>query len=211
MPRATWDSIGSRLYHVGVDRGMLYVNNTFAPWNGLVNVTEAPDGGVATPYYLDGQKVMNIDAGENFKGSIQAFSAPIEFAPCIGRGVLSPALYAADQPKLPFNFSYRTLIGNDLDGTSFAYRVHLVYNALAQNSDFVHKAITDSPSPSTYSWNIVTSPIAVPGRRPTAHLVFDTRQNGSTVMTALENILYGDISDDPRMPSATDLITLLSS
>lgn len=211
MPKAVWNTIGNRLYHVGVDRGMLYTTFQAAPWNGLVSITESPDSGDATPYYLDGQKALNIAAGENFNGSIQAFSAPIEFASCVGRLKMSPALYAANQSKQPFGFSYRTVIGNDSAGSAFAYKVHLVYNALAQISDFSNATISDKTDASTYSWNVVTSPIAVPGYRPTAHLVFDSRKNSVDILNALEDILYGDDDNNPRMPTASELITLLAS
>ncbi len=152
-----------------------------------------------------------IAAGEDFNGTIQAFSAPLEFAPCVGRQQISPALYVAEQPKQVFGFSYRTLIGDDVSGSDFGYRVNLVYNAVAKSSDFIHETIVANVSAKTYSWDIVTSPIEVPGYRPTAHLVFDTRKNSTDVMSALETILYGDNTHDPRMPSVQEIITLLAS
>lgn len=211
MPRATWDDIGARLFHTGIDRGMLYTDVASVPWNGLVSVTESPNGGDAKPYYLDGQKILNIAAGEDFDGTIEAFFAPIEFASCVGNLVLSPALYATDQPRKTFNFSYRTLVGNDLSGINLAYKVHIVFNALASASDFTHGTLTDANNPQSYSWGITTSPVIVPGYRPTAHLVFDTRTNGDTVMSALENILYGNDTDAPRLPAVSEIVTLLAS
>lgn len=211
MPRATWNDAGTRLYHTGVDRGMLYTSLFSVPWNGLVSVTESPDGGDPVPYYLDGRKVLNISASENYKGTIQAFSAPLEFAPCAGRLLLSPALYAADQPKETFGFSYRTLVGNDLAGTDYAYKVHVVYGVTGKMSDFAHETVADKVNPRTYSWDINAVPVPVPGYRPTAHLSFDTRKNSSDVMTALEAILYGDDINDPRMPVVSELVTLLAS
>ena len=211
MARAVWNDVGARLYHIGVDRGMLYTSLSSVPWSGLVSVTESPSGGDVTPYYLDGQKILNIAAGEDFNCSIQTFAAPVEFAPCAGWLVLSPALYATDQPKETFGFSYRTIVGNDQSGSDFAYRVHLVYNALAQTSDFSHETITESVSPKTHSWNITTSPVTIPGYRPTAHFVFDTRKNSADVMTALEDILYGNDTTGPRLPATSELVALLAS
>lgn len=211
MPRVTWDDAGFRFYQAGVDRGMLYAPNVSAAWSGLVSVTESPSGGESTSYYVDGQKVLNTASGENFNGVIEAFSAPGEFASCLGRIEISPALFVTNQPRTPFSFSYRTLIGNDLSGTEYGYKVHLVYNALAQGTDYANETVTDTPKPRTYSWNIVTSPIDVPGCRPTAHLIFDTTKNSGTAISSLEDILYGDDTGDPRMPTVTELITLLGS
>jgi hypothetical protein len=211
MPRVIWDDTGLRLYHAGVDRGMLYAPNFAVSWSGLVSVTESPSGGDATPYYVDGLKVLNVASGEDFAGIIEALSAPDEFAPCLGRLEISPALFALNQPRVPFGFSYRTLIGNDLAGTGYGYRIHLVYNALAQGTDYVNETAADTPKVRTYSWNFVTNPVDVPGYRPTAHVVFDTTKIDSTVIASLEDILYGNNASDPRMPAASELITLLGS
>jgi hypothetical protein len=213
MATATWDDVGSRLYQTGVDRGMLYVNDTIplsVPWNGLVSVTETPSGGDPQPYYLDGRKILNVPAGEDFAATIVSFSPPFEFAACSGRFRLSNGLYSTCQPKKTFGFSYRTLIGNDVAGNDFAYKVHVVYNALAQLSDFTNSTITDSPAPTAYSWTITTTPVTVPGSKSTAHIIFDTRFVNASVMNVVEDILYGDYYNDPRLPSALELSALLS-
>lgn len=212
MSRVTWGNVGQRLFHAGVDRGMLYIGSYVAvPWTGLVSVSEAATGGDPQPYYLDGQKILNIAAAEEFEATITAFSSPLEFASCAGRMQVSPGLYATDQPKQTFGFSYRTLIGNDVMGTAFAYKVHVVYNALAQISDFSHGTLDESPSADSYSWVIDTVPVTVDGYRPTAHIVIDSRLNSSDILLQVENILYGDDDDDPRFPSAQELVTLLAS
>jgi hypothetical protein len=212
MSRVTWDASGQRLFHAGVDRGMLYVGAAVAvPWSGLLSVTESPTGGDGQPYYLDGQKVLNIPAGQDFAATIETFGAPDEFAPCAGRFLLAAGLYASDQPKQTFGFSYRTLIGNDVAGTSFAYKVHIVFNALAKIADFTHTTVSETPSAETYSFDISTVPIAISLRRPTAHVVFDSRHVSSSTLFSIEDILYGDDVDDPRLPTATELATLLAT
>jgi hypothetical protein len=212
MTRVTWDDLGSRLYQAGVDRGMLYTGSDIpeaSVWDGLVSITQGGDGGDPQPYYLDGQKILNIPSGENYSATIEAFSAPIEFALCVGRNRISTGLFAADQPRKTFGFSYRTLIGNGSAGTAYGYKIHVVYNATAQGSDFTHETLTDSPQASVHSWSISTCPIAVPGHRPTAHFIFDTRLNSKTGVADIEDILYGNDDDDPRLPTEEELATLL--
>src|SRR5262249_5926841 len=100
MARVVWDDTGERLYQVGVDRGMLYLDPGIAvAWVGLVSMTENPSGGDAQLYYLDGTAILNTPLGEDFAGAIEAFAAPAEFAPCAGRARLSNGLYAGEQPK----------------------------------------------------------------------------------------------------------------
>jgi len=211
MPRATWDDAGTRLFHAGVDRGMLYVGaNVAVPWSGLTSVTEAPTGGTPQDYFLDGRKILSVSSSEEFTAKIESFASPLEFAPCAGRSEISPAFYIADQPRQSFGFSYRTMIGNDVSGVDFAYKVHLVYNALAQISDFTHGTTTNTANVSTYSWAITTIPVIVTGYKPASHFVADSRTMDPTVLSELEAILYGDDSNGPRFLSAQEFLTLTS-
>jgi hypothetical protein len=176
-----------------------------------VKVTESPIGGDANPYYLDGQVVLNIPAGENFSATLEAFAFPLEFAPCAGRLQLGAGLYASDQPKISFGFSYRTLLADDVEGTTLGYRIHVVYGATAKISDFAHETESDSVSLKTYSWLITTVPVEVPNFRPTAHFVVDTRRVTLDTLNAVEAILYGDDNNDARLPTGIELNTLLTS
>jgi hypothetical protein len=212
MTRVVWDDLGKRLYHTGVDRGMLYISDAIpvaVPWNGLVSVTESPGGGIGQPYYIDGQKVLNVPSGEDFSATIESYAAPLEFAPCAGRIQLSTGLFSADQPKKPFGFSYRTRIGNDTGGVSFAYKIHIVYNALAKIADFTHGTDTATPTTSTHSWDISTVPVSVTGYKPMAHFVVDSRLVTSAALSAIENVLYGTDTSSPRIPDPAELIGII--
>ena len=211
MTRVTWDASGQRLYQTGIDRGMMYLaDGTVSTWNGLVSVTEAPSGGDPVATFLDGQKVLDIPAGENYEGTIESISLPLDAAACAGWGILQYGLYASNQPKMTFGFSYRTLIGNDVSGTDFAYRIHLIFNCTARSADFTHETITDQPSVKPYSRQLTAVPVAFSGRRPTAHVVFDTRIQTPPTITAIEALLYGDDETDAVMPT-TDQVSLLLS
>ena len=212
MTRATWDDTGNRLFHTGVDRGMLYTGDEIplaVSWSGLASVTEATVGGDPSAYYLDGRKILNIPAGENFAGTIETFATPDEFMPCAGWSRLSPGLYATDQPRQKFHFSYRTLIGNDVSGPNLGYKVHVVYNATAQVSPFTHSTLTNDPSPKTITGSFTTYPVAIQGFRPTSHFIFDTRKIDPAVITALENLLYGDDDNDPKLPTIQEISAFL--
>lgn len=212
MTRVNWDVSGQRLFHTGVDRGMLYVGVAAGvPWNGLASVTETRTGGDAQPVYLDGRKVQNTAGEEDFGATIETFTFPIEFSGCAGRVQLAQGLYAADQPKQPFAFSYRTLIGNDLVGPRFAYRIHVVYNAIGNIADFTHETVAASPAVKTYSGQISTVPFPVTGYRPTSHVIVDTRHVSSDGVEAIENMLYGGFTNGPMLPTVDELITLMAS
>ena len=213
MTRVIWDDTGQHRHRAGIDRGMLYTSDNAVAWNGLVSVTEAPATNDPTAVYLDGQKVLNVPDGEDFTATIQTYGAPVEFAPCAGRLLLQAGVYATDQPKETFWFSYRTLNGDDVNALGSTYRLHVVANALATIGDITNTTITESKSsPVIQAWSVTTTPIAISGLRPTAHFVFDTRLVTSDLVHRIEAILYGDQDgNNPRVPTTTELALLLTS
>jgi hypothetical protein len=209
--RLAWDTPGERVYEQGVDRGVLYVGGQGYAWSGLVSVSESIQGGQAKPYYMDGIKYANVSASEEFQATIEAFSSPPEFAPCDGNAMLQNGLFATQQPRRQFDLSYRTRVGNDLDGTDHAYKIHLVYKALAAPSNQKYLTIGANATPSTRSWAITTLPPLVTGIRPTSHFVIDSRTTDPAVLTELEDILYGNIDDEASMPTVAALLSLFSA
>src|SRR6478735_3456324 len=135
MTRLTWGDTGRRYFEAGTDRGVLFVgNNPGVPWNGLKSVSESPSGGEPKAYYVDGFKYLNVASAEEYAATIEAFSAPAEFGVCDGSMMLGNGLFATQQPRRPFHFTYRTRVGNDLEGVDHGHKIHLIYNALARPS-----------------------------------------------------------------------------
>jgi hypothetical protein len=167
MAKLAWGLSGQRYFESGTDRGVLYVGTTpGVPWNGLISVSENPSGGDPVPYYMDGIKYLNVAAAEEFEATISAFSSPDEFGVCDGTALLSNGLFATQQPRKPFDLTYRTLIGNDEDGIEHGYKLHLVYNALAKPTTRENKTLERSVTPANFDWDISTLPIPVPGYKP---------------------------------------------
>lgn len=212
MAKLLWDQPGTRFYETGLDRGVLFVGTQEGvAWSGLISVDESPTGAEAKPYYIDGFKYLNIAAVEEFEATITAFSAPAEFAPCDGRTFLNNGLIATQQPRVPFNFSYRTKIGNDIDGVDYAYKIHIVYNALAAAAGRNYSTTGDSAEAAQLSWSVTTLPPAMTGLKPTAHFAIDTRASSPAFLTALEDFLYGTDVDQSRLPTPQELMTLAST
>jgi len=211
MPRLEWGIAGQRFYETGVDQGVLYVGSSpGVPWMGLLSVSENPSGGDPRPFYIDGMKYLNLSSAEEYEASITAFSAPPEFAPCDGAVPIQNGLYATQQPRVPFGFSYRTMIGNDVDGTDFGLKLHVVYNALAAPPQRSSSTIDNSVDPLRLTWSIATMAPAITGYRPTAHMVVDSRYADGIALSALEDILYGDDSHTARLPLPDEIIALFS-
>jgi hypothetical protein len=217
MTPITWDEVGERFYETGVDHGVLYLPdetgdyNEGHAWNGLTTVTESPSGAESNPQYADNIKYLNLISIEEFGGTIEAFTYPDEFGQCDGTAQPEPGIYLGQQSRRAFGLCYRTKLGNDLDGTDHGYKIHLVYGALAKPSEKAYASINDSPEAITFSWEITTTPVAVTGHKPTALLTIDSTKVDPARLAALEDILYGTATDDPRLPLPDEVIALVGT
>lgn len=212
MTRISWGAPGERFYETGLDRGVLFVGD--APgvaWPGLISVNETPSGGGPRPYYIDGYKYLNLSASEEFEATLSAFAAPKEFAPCDGVASIQNGLFATQQPRKAFHFSYRTKVGNDVDGVNHAYKVHLVYNALAGPSQRNRATHSKDLQPDPLSWQLTTLPPSLTGMKPTAHFEIDSRFTPPGLLAYVEGLLYGTDAGPPRMPSVSELLDIFKS
>lgn len=211
MTRLSWGDDGTRYVEAGIDRGVVDINGVAYAWGGLVSVDENPSGGSPQPYYFDGFKFLNVATSEEYEATISAFSAPREFKVCDGTVALAAGLFATQQPRKPFHFSYRTLIGNDIDGIDHGYKLHIVYNALAEPASRSNVTLSESPAPMKLSWNISTTPKKIAGIKPTAHLVIESTQISETILQSIEDIIYGTEASQPRIPSPEELLALYNA
>jgi len=217
MTKLAWDLVGERQYETGVDHGVLYLpDNTGAyveghAWNGLTTVTESPSGAESNPQYADNIKYLNLVSAEEFGATIEALTYPKAFEECDGSVQPQPGVTLGQQGRRIFGLSYRSKVGNDLEGADFGYKIHLVYGALSAPSEKAYNTINDSPEAITFSWEISTTPVAVEGFKPTALLTIDSTQVDADDLAALEEILYGTEVDDPRLPLPDEVITLVGT
>jgi len=213
MPAIVWDAIGERYYETGVDHGVLYtpdasgVYSSGVAWNGLTSVSESPSGAEANAQYADNIKYLNLISAEEFGATIEAFTYPPEFAPFDGLAVPSEGVVVGQQPRKAFGLSYRTRVGNDLEGDQYGYKLHLVYGCQASPSEKAYNTINDSPEAITFSWEITTTPAPVTGYSPTSLLVIDSTLVDPAALTSLEALLYGDTLG-AKLPTPDEVIAL---
>lgn len=209
-----WDESGKKYYETGVDRAVLYVKegSTYPKgvgWDGLMSVSESPSGAEPTALYANNKKYLNLMSAEEFGGSIGAYTYPDEFNACIGYKELASGVYVTQQNRDSFGMTYRTLIGNDTEGTDAGYKIHLVYDALVSPSERENTTVNESPEAAELSWEFTTTPVDVPGMKATAHLVVDSRKADPTNLAKLEAALYGSGETEARLPLPSEVATLL--
>lgn len=217
MAMLVWDKTGEHFYETGVDRGVLYVQESGAyptgvAWNGLISVSESPSGAEANAVYADNIKYLSLMSAEEFGATIEAYTYPDEFMECDGSATLVEGVTIGQQSRKTFGMCYRTKLGNDVDLDEHGYKIHIIYGATASPSEKGYQTISDSPEAITFSWEVSTVPVNVTGMKPTASLVIDSTKSDPTKLQKLEKILYGgDDGDGPRLPLPDEIKTLMTA
>ena len=206
MAKLIWDQTGERLYETGADHAVLYqldennLYNIATAWNGLIGFDENPSGAEPTKLWADNINYVTLYSAEEYGGTIRAYTYPDEFDECDGSKELAKGVVAGQQARATFGFSYRTLVGNDVKGNDYGYKLHLVYGCRVSPSSKTHDTVNDSPSAVEFSWEVTCTPVAVSsvmeaaGFKPTCVIEIDSTKldtQGKAKLTELENILYG--------------------
>lgn len=217
MTKLHWDGVGEKRYETGVDHGVLYIPNGSGvyddgvAWNGLVSVTESPSGAEPNAQYADNLKYLNLTSAEEFGATLEAFTYPDEFNEFDGSASPVPGVRIGQQSRKSFGLSYRTKIGNDVEGDDLGYKLHLVYGATASPSEKAYSTVNDSPEPITFSWEIATVPVQVPGFKPTSIITIDSTEVDAGDLQDLEDFLYGTAGTDPSLPTPAAIIAIFGT
>lgn len=212
--RLQWDQEGQKLYETGVDRGVMYPMTdkgygTGEAWNGLMSVDEKPSGAEPTALHANNRKYLELLSKEEFACTIGAYTFPAGFRPCLGIKEMAPGVYVTQQTRVPFGFTYRTLIGNDLKKDAYGYKIHLVYGATAKPTEKSNKTMGENPEATELSWECTTTPVDIPNCDPSAHIEIDSTTLSAEKMKALEDILYGSETAAARLPLPAELATII--
>lgn len=220
-----WDQSGEKKYENGISHGVLYKKDSSTPakwigvaWNGLTSVTESPEGADKTDLWADNIKYASMRAAETFGGTIEAYTYPPEFESCNGEASLATGIVIGQQVREPFGLCYRTEQGNDTDGASYGYKLHLVYNCTCSPSERAYETINDSPDAITFSWEFDSTPVEVTNHKATSCLVIDSTKIAPEKLALLEAKLYGTVTGsgsgattvDPELPTPDQILTIIA-
>lgn len=218
MAKLEWDKTGERFYEVGVDHGVLYIQNDTGMypngevWNGLTGVTESPSGAEATDLWADNIKYASLRSAETFGGTIEAYFSPDSFAQCDGTAEPVEGVRIGQQARKTFGLSYRTQINNDTaTSTDDGYLLHLVYGATASPSERAYTTINESPDAITFSWEFTTTPVTVTGHKPTALITINSLKVDKAKLATLEEKLYGTAEGEATLPLPDEVLSILGT
>lgn len=217
MPRIRWHETGERIYETGIDRGVFWKqqpDGNFAagvPWNGLISVSQSPEGAEDEDLWADNIKYLTLRSAEDLNFSISAYSSPEEFDECDGSVEIAPGVFVGQQNRTPFAFSYRSIVGNDTAQDKYGYKIHIYYGCSASPSEREYATVNDTPEAMELSWDCSTIPVPVPGYKDTASIVIDSTKVDAEKLAAFEDIIYGSESEDSTLLSPAEIIAHFST
>ena len=204
MTTLTWDNVGDRIYETGLDRGVLYFPNGIGvAWNGLTSVEQAVEVDVE-PTYFDGIKINDIVFGGDFSAVLRAITYLEEFLRFEGTLEDQTGLLITGQPTSTFHLCYRTRVSSDTD-IDEGYKIHIIWNITAVPSEREHRTLSDDSSPLEFEWELTTVPEYIGKFKPTSYVIIDTRKLDPLLLADIEEVLYGDETNDARLPSLEGL------
>lgn len=215
MAKIVWDETGQRTYETGIKNGVLYTLDAQGAyskgvaWNGLISVTESPSGAEPTALYADDMKYLELFSAEEFGATIEAYTYPEEFEKCDGSASLGKGVTIGQQDRATFGLCYKTTVGNDVNGSSHGYKLHLIYGAKAKPSEKGYQTINDSPEAITFSWEVSTTPVNVAGFKPTASLTIDSTKIEAGKLQQIETLLFGGESAEPKLPLPDEIAQIV--
>lgn len=210
MAALTWNVAADKKYESGLDRGALYPQvagaypNGYA-WEGLISVTEKPGGAEITDLWANNAKYSQLQAVEIFDGSIEAYTYPYEFL--AAEGIVADVTGSSEgwlhqQTRQSFGLTYRTYEGDDANGQTNSYKIHIIYGCLLTPSEVARTTINDSPEATTFSWEFKTTPVSASGYSPVSKMTFDTSRMTSGDITAIEDQIWSGASPALLLPDA---------
>lgn len=216
MSKLVWDQTSEKRYETGVEQVALYKQVSGAypagvAWNGVTALNISPSGAEPTPLYANDTKYLNLMSNEELGYTIEAYTYPDEWEECDGSVEAADGVYLGQQPRVKFGLAAKTLVGNDTEGTSFGYKLHLFYGCLASPAEESHSTVNDSPEAITFSWTVSTEPVSVEGYKPTSYICIDSTKADATKIAALEAILYGSDDVEARLPMPAEVISTMTA
>lgn len=213
MTKLIWDEAEKHIYTTGTSHGVLQVSGTIkaVAWNGLIGVTATPAGADENKFYANNNKYLGLRGVETFGGTIKAYDRPDEFEACDGSVELQKGLRIHQQTRLPFDFSWQTIKGNDAKLDEYGYEIHIAYNCTASPSARDYTTVNESPAPLELSWEFQTTPVAVENAKPTSYVTIDSTKVDPTKLKKIVDALYGTQTTEAKIPSINELVTMIKA
>lgn len=225
MALLVWDQVAEKIYETGTDHGVIFPQNADGTygngvaWNGLTAFTESPSGAEKTDLWADNIKYVSLRSAEDYGGTIECYTYPDEFKPCIGEAEIVSGVNFGQQKRQAFGFVCRTAVGNDTLMNDYGYKIHICYGCTVSPSERSYQTINDSPEAITFSYEFSTTPVPITkegytNMKPVSSITIDatkfTTTAGQEKLATLEALLFGSANADASLPTPDAIITIFA-
>ena len=214
MSKLVWHKTGEKKFRAGVEKVAFFAQSGIGygngeAWNGVTALNETPSGGEPTKVYADDSHYLTMYSLETLGGTIEAYDYPDGFKACNGEAEIATGVTIGQQTRKGFGLAFETLIGNDVDSVDYGKELHILYNCKASPSEQGHSTVNESPEATTMSWTFTTDPVNVDGYKATSRVVVDSTKVTEAAWNALEAYCFGSDSDNAKLPSPTEVLTII--
>lgn len=222
-----WDKSGEKIYETGDKNMVLFVMDPETPgsyldgvaWNGITSVNLSHTGADETALWADDIKYASLRSAEEVGATIEAYQSPEEFDVCDGTAPLAADLSGVtvgQQGRRGFGIIFTSTLGNDVLGTDFGEKIHILYSCSASPSERNYQTINDSPDAITLSWELTTTPISMPGKlKKACEITINSTKFDTTIkqgyLEAFKQFIYGNGTNPAKMPTPQQVIDLLTT
>lgn len=217
MAEIVWDELDERWFERGVSKGVFYPLLAGAytggvAWNGLTNVTASPSGAEPNKQYADNINYVTLMSAEEWAGTIECFTFPPEFLPCLGFKKSTNGAQMGGQGRDMFGFVWRSEKGNAEDQEA-GYVLNLVYGLQASPSEQADNTVNDSPELKALSFSVSSTAVPYAAGKPVSIIRVDSTDPDVTPegLAALEEVLFGATATPARLPLPAEVDTLLAA
>lgn len=218
MSKLVWDADGQRFYELGVSKGVLFPIASGAyqngvAWNGLTGVNEKPSGGEPKKLYADNGVYITLVSAEEYGFGIECYQTPEEFDACDGSASIATGVKIRQQDRRPFGFCYRTEKGNDTDGMTYGYVLHIAYKCVATPSEKSYSTVNNDPDVEALSYDVTCDPIetGIDGTKATCNIEIDSTTVPAAKMALIEAALYGGDETQPHILMPSEIVAIVNA
>lgn len=207
MVRLDWSS-SDKSVTSGVSNAYLQVDKSIYAWPGLTSVGMSPRIEIGDPIYIDGLVVDYKKTYAPRKLIVKAFTYPDVIESLTGFGLYGYKLSIDGFDSKRFNFSWKTTtIGANGEET---YTYNFVYDSYISVSDYTIETMGSSVTPTDFSFDINVPDFIKTGDRPRSIVQVKSKYFEKEFIEVFENYLYGTKSTEPKFPTFTELVDVVS-
>ena len=214
MAEIVWDSPGSRKFETGVSKGILFLKGDDGaylpgiPWNGIISVSETPQGGDSSRLYADDMLYASIQSITSYKATLEAYAYPEEFNECFGYAVPTAGFMVHQGKHRKCALCWQSMQGDEAF-QSTGRKLHIAYGLSVGINDIEYQTFSDSPDATVFSWDLEGTNVQVFNCSPTAKLVVDLSRLTHNQVSVLEDLLYSETG--AVLPLPNDILSLFSA